>query len=150
MLAKTFDLEESKMYDGLTDELLNHWLSNPQKLNLDGDSKRISYHTNKQAFNPSESVKIRLLFNSKLNINFQTQTNPTSYMQVEKAIIHFHGGGFCSSSSGAHQNYTRIWAIEMGIPIFSVDYRLAPDYPYPHALNDCYQGYVWIVTQAKV
>ena len=37
----------------------------------------------------------------------------------------------------------------MGIPLFSVDYRLAPNYPYPDPVNDCYQAYVWIVTQAK-
>lgn len=42
-----------------------------------------------------------------------------------------------------------MWAIELGVPIFSVDYRLSPDFPYPHAINDCYQGYFWIVTQAK-
>ena len=37
----------------------------------------------------------------------------------------------------------------MGIPVFSVDYRLAPAFPYPDPVNDCYQAYVWIVTQAK-
>ena len=37
----------------------------------------------------------------------------------------------------------------MGIPVFSVDYRLAPKNPYPDPQNDCYQAYVWIVTQAK-
>ena len=37
----------------------------------------------------------------------------------------------------------------MGIPVFSVDYRLAPKNPYPDPINDCYQAYVWIVTQAQ-
>lgn len=33
--------------------------------------------------------------------------------------------------------------------MFSVDYRLAPKNAYPDPINDCYQAYVWIVTQAK-
>ena len=35
------------------------------------------------------------------------------------------------------------------MPVFSVDYRLAPGNPYPDPVNDCFQAYVWIVTQAK-
>ena len=54
----------------------------------------------------------------------------------------------CQDSS-AHQNYTRKWAIELGVPVFSVDYRLSPKHPFPAPVNDCYQAYVWLVTQAK-
>jgi len=43
----------------------------------------------------------------------------------------------------------RKWAKELKIPVFSVDYRLAPKHPFPMPLNDCYQGYHWIITQAK-
>ena len=67
----------------------------------------------------------------------------------EFAIIHFHGGGFVCQDSSAHQNYTRKWAIQLGVPVFSVDYRLAPKDPFPAPVNDCYQAYVWLVTQAK-
>ena len=35
------------------------------------------------------------------------------------------------------------------MPVFSVDYRLAPRNPYPDPVNDCYQAYVWIMTQAE-
>jgi hormone-sensitive lipase len=51
--------------------------------------------------------------------------------------------------SRAHENYTRRWANEVSVPVFSVDYRLSPETPYPGAINDCYQAYVWIVTHAK-
>ena len=51
-------------------------------------------------------------------------------------IIHVHGGGFVAMSSSSHQNYTRVWANDLGVPIISVDYRLAPESQYPAALND--------------
>ena len=75
------------------------------------------------------------MFESKCNLN--------------KLIIHFHGGGFVSMSSGSHQNYTRFWANETKIPIFSVDYRLSPKYAFPAALNDCWQVYYYLVENAK-
>lgn len=52
-------------------------------------------------------------------------------------------------SSASHQAYTRVWAQETDIPVFSIDYRLAPEYPYPAAVNDVWQAYYWIVTQIK-
>jgi len=67
----------------------------------------------------------------------------------EELIIHFHGGGFVSMGSGSHQTYTRVWANETGFPIFSVDYRLAPDHPFPAALNDCWQVYYWLVMNSE-
>lgn len=47
-------------------------------------------------------------------------------IKTNAVIIHVHGGGFVAMSSGSHQNYTRVWANELGVPIFSIDYRLAP------------------------
>lgn len=40
--------------------------------------------------------------------------------------------------------YTRIWAKNLNIPVVSVDYRLGPGYPYPAALDDCFQTYLWL------
>lgn len=64
-------------------------------------------------------------------------------------IIHVHGGGFVSMSSGSHQTYTRLWANELSVPIFSIDYRLAPQDQFPAALNDVWQVYYWLVLNAE-
>lgn len=64
-------------------------------------------------------------------------------------ILHIHGGGFIGMSSRSHQSYTRKWAIMLGIPIFSIDYRLAPEFPYPAALDDCWQAYHWLRNNAE-
>ena len=67
----------------------------------------------------------------------------------DNLIFHIHGGGFISMSSRCHENYTRRWAIQTNIPILSVDYRLAPEFPYPAGLDDVWQAYVWTIKHAR-
>jgi hormone-sensitive lipase len=55
----------------------------------------------------------------------------------------FHGGGFISMSAFSHENYTRAWAIKLGIPVVSVDYSLAPQAPFPQAVNEAFAAYQW-------
>jgi len=64
-------------------------------------------------------------------------------------VIHIHGGGFISMSSSSHQSYTRQWANILKKPIFSIDYRLAPQNPFPAAVDDCWQAYNWIIDNAE-
>lgn len=58
-------------------------------------------------------------------------------------LIHFHGGGFVSQTSKSHENYLRNFSKELGVPILSVDYSLAPEAPYPRALEECFYAYCW-------
>lgn len=60
-------------------------------------------------------------------------------------IYHIHGGGFISMSSFIHQTYTRNWANNLKVPIISVDYGKAPEYPFPNGLYDCFEGYMWLL-----
>ena len=64
-------------------------------------------------------------------------------------IVHIHGGGFIASSTGHYELYTRRLSIETGCPIFSIDYRLAPEAKYPHSTHDCIKGYYWALEFCK-
>ncbi|CAD8210369.1 unnamed protein product [Paramecium octaurelia] len=100
-------------------------------------------------------IRIRLLYNqhvveqdnifSFLKSFFVKQNNTIE----DKIIIHIHGGGFISQSSSSHQCYTREWSINLNVPIFSIDYSLAPKYPYPIPLDDCWQAYNWILNYSE-
>lgn len=100
-------------------------------------------------------IKIRILSSTPLpKLQQSTQKSSlfsmclpisTESRQFEKLLIHFHGGGFIGQTSFSHQNYTREWANKINEPIFSVDYRLAPENPYPDSLDDAWQAYTWLV-----
>lgn len=63
----------------------------------------------------------------------------------ETVMVHMHGGGFVGMSSSSHQNYLIPWAKELKIPIFSIDYRLAPETQYPAVVNDVINAYLWVL-----
>lgn len=41
------------------------------------------------------------------------------------------------------QPYLKSWSQDLGVPILSVDYSLAPDAPFPRALEECFYAYCW-------
>ena len=49
-------------------------------------------------------------------------------------------------SSVTHLIHTKEISHKTNIPLFSIDYRLAPKYPYPNGMEDCINGYVWLLT----
>lgn len=64
------------------------------------------------------------------------------------ALVFFHGGGFFKGSLDSHDRPLRQLANLSGVVIISVDYRLAPEYPFPHGLNDCVEATQWIMQHA--
>lgn len=64
-------------------------------------------------------------------------------------IFHCHGGGFVAQSSRSHEVYLREWAAKLDAPILSIDYALAPQAPYPRALEEIYYAYCWAIKNAK-
>jgi triacylglycerol lipase len=59
-------------------------------------------------------------------------------------ILHFHGGGFIMGSPEAGDSHIRPLCAALGCPIVSVAYRLAPEHPYPTALDDGLAALDWV------
>ncbi|CAG0883655.1 unnamed protein product [Darwinula stevensoni] len=65
-------------------------------------------------------------------------------------VIHCHGGGFIACTSASHEIYLREWAAKLEVPIFSIDYSLAPEAPYPRALEEVFYAYCWALRNAHL
>lgn len=68
--------------------------------------------------------------------------------QCDTLLIHCHGGGFVAQSSRSHEAYMRTWSHELDVPILSIDYSLAPEAPYPRALEEVLYAYAWALKHA--
>jgi monoterpene epsilon-lactone hydrolase len=58
-----------------------------------------------------------------------------------RVLLYIHGGGFVFCSTATHRALVARLAIASGIRAFSMDYRLAPEHPFPAALDDCLAAY---------
>ncbi|WP_254514577.1 alpha/beta hydrolase [Novosphingobium sp. G106] len=65
------------------------------------------------------------------------------------AILHIHGGGFVSGSAAMSDPNSRSYSAEMNCVVVSVDYRLAPETPFPGPLEDCYAALLWLHSAAQ-
>ena len=62
-----------------------------------------------------------------------------------KIILDLPGGGFVAMTPRHHDDKLMAWAARTGLPVLSLEYRKAPEYPYPYALNECYDVYHTLV-----
>lgn len=56
-------------------------------------------------------------------------------------LTHALSAGWVSQTPETHIVYLRGWAQDLGVPVLSVNYSLAPEHPFPHALDQCYAAY---------
>jgi len=66
---------------------------------------------------------------------------------ADRVLLYLHGGGFVYGWTGTHRHMVAHLARQMGVRALSVDYRLAPEHPFPAALEDCTAVYRWLLKQ---
>ncbi|MEO8606541.1 MAG: alpha/beta hydrolase [Chloroflexota bacterium] len=65
----------------------------------------------------------------------------------DRVLLYLHGGGFVFGLSALHRQMVAYLARKMGVRAMMVDYRLAPEHPFPAALDDCVAAYRWLLKQ---
>lgn len=77
--------------------------------------------------------------------SLELRPRPQQAPRSQSLVVHIHGGGFVAQTSKSHEPYLKSWAQELGVPIVSIDYSLAPEAPFPRALEECFYAYCWAV-----
>ena len=63
--------------------------------------------------------------------------------EIKGTIVYFHGGGWVLGDLDTGDAICRRWTGLATVEVVSVDYRLAPEHPFPQPLDDCYAGLQW-------
>lgn len=65
------------------------------------------------------------------------------------ALVFLHGGGWTIGDLDTHDHPARTLCAEAGIVVVSVDYRLAPEHPFPAALDDAWAALEWVAAHGS-
>lgn len=65
--------------------------------------------------------------------------------QADGVVLYLHGGGFVFGSQRTHKHLVAALSAATGRPAFLVDYRRAPEHPFPAAADDALAGYRWLL-----
>ena len=67
---------------------------------------------------------------------------PHDLARPAPALMYIHGGGFTIGDLETHHVLCTYLAQEAGVAVYSIDYRLAPEHPYPAAVDDCREAWL--------
>lgn len=73
---------------------------------------------------------------------------PREVTEAGPLLVFYHGGGFVIGDLDTHDDLCRFLARHVGIRVLSVDYRLAPEHPFPAAAEDAMAAYRYAVEEA--
>ncbi|HEX3634974.1 MAG TPA: alpha/beta hydrolase [Paraburkholderia sp.] len=71
-----------------------------------------------------------------------------SWAEPAPALVYYHGGGFTVGSVDTHDALCRMFARDGRCAVLSVDYRLAPEYKFPTAVDDAFDALSWLHAHA--
>lgn len=109
-----------------------NFLEMTASFNADLDESGISIDNRRIAGPPSApEVPVRIL-------------TPQELLAPVPAILHIHGGGFVIGNLDSEHGSCLALCRRLGVVVVSVDYRLAPETPYPGPLEDCYAALQWM------
>lgn len=74
---------------------------------------------------------------------------PHSVHGARPLFINFHGGGFVRGHAKRDTVFCAQAAVNLGCTVIDVDYRLAPEHPFPAAANECYGVLAWAFENAE-
>lgn len=111
-------------------------------------SQRAAYSRMCRAFTPARPVGLEVVDLQLAEVPVRCY-RPHS-LPVDLAapcLIYLHGGGWVVGDLDSHDFITAALAVDVGCLVIAVDYRLAPEHPFPAAFDDCVA--VWHAVQAQ-
>lgn len=74
---------------------------------------------------------------------------PFQSREPDPLLVYFHGGGFVVGDLDTHDNTCRFLACQAGVRVLAIDYRLAPEHPFPAAADDALAAFTWVADHTR-
>ena len=118
---------------------------------LDLNRKNIAKMRSLLAARPQPASSVDVLSDKKSIETEDGTVDVYIYRKTEQpnqpVVLWIHGGGYILGN--AIDERAKIIADHCNCTVFSVDYRLAPEHPFPAGPNDCYAALAWIMNDAN-
>ncbi len=79
--------------------------------------------------------------------NFKGEWVRTPNVRRDAALLYLHGGAYVFCSPRSHRHLVAGLSAATNLPAFALDYRLAPELPFPAAVEDTINAYHWLLSQ---
>ncbi|MFX1388376.1 MAG: alpha/beta hydrolase [Promethearchaeota archaeon] len=89
-----------------------------------------------------EEIQIRNIPVEKYSLN--------SKYSKSRVMLYLHGGGYFSGSYISHRRFVSILCKKLHLNAYSINYRLAPEDPYPAGLDDAFFAYKWLLEEKSI
>lgn len=66
--------------------------------------------------------------------------------RAERVVMDIPGGGFVAMDPRCHDDKLMAWACKLRCPVLALDYKKAPEHPFPYALNECHDAYFTLMS----
>lgn len=96
---------------------------------------------------PDLRIEDRTITHSGLDVPVRIYW-PDSSSTALPVVVFYHGGGFCLGDLDTHDPVARAHAVGAEAIVVSVDYRLAPEHPFPAGVDDCWAALQWVAEHA--
>jgi phosphinothricin tripeptide acetyl hydrolase len=132
------------MADRGIDVVLAHLAKLPPSDSLTTAERRAQYERAERAFPTPPDVKVERV---------NAPAAPAEWLRPPSAepgrvVLYLHGGGYVIGSPRSHRHLAAAIAGAAGASALLLDYRLAPEHPYPAAVEDATAAYRWLLDQA--
>ena len=92
-----------------------------------------------------ENKSIKLKDNHPLGIRIFTP----AVIKNKACILYFHGGGNVIGDLDSYSGFCSDFAAACHTKVIAVDYRMAPEFKFPYAINDAFEAYQWLIKHSQ-
>jgi len=116
--------------------------SGPPLAGLSVQEQRAIFDSQTSRFQPGEDVRCQAVDAGGVPAEWITAPEAAD----ERVIYYLHGGGYVMGSINTHREMISRLSRAAGARVLAIDYRLAPENPFPAAVEDCTAAYRWLLS----